>query len=304
MDEQTSLPLHRLGRPPRAWVWVGLLLGGLLLVPVWLYSLFRREVSEFPLPLYTFALLAAGWGCFAHWLAARRRVRGLARLSKALGLSFTEEVPGRELRRYADLPLFRLTAGLAKGYADNRMEGTFEGRAVVVLEYYFEGDFVRRAGRRDRFRHKGRQPLVLIPGVALPDFVLYPRTCLWHETDPLWYQKLVLPWPTGAGDEHFRRRYELRGPDPEAVWRLFTDARTDYFLASPGWSVECSSGRLLIYREEETLSAQRLPALLYKALDVLAVLTEGPQREAAPPVRSEQVQGEAPPGKPPDAFRP
>jgi hypothetical protein len=294
MFELKTLLPHRLARPPRVAVWLGPLLGGLALGSLGVYLSVEVGVKSNKLSAVAAVLMALGFAGFCSWSLARWQARRVARRALALGVSFAQEVLAEELSAYADLPLFRLTEGLERADADNRMEGTFEGRTVVVMEYYYEGEFRRNEGDRDVFRHQARQTLVILPDVPLPDFALYPDGCLWHETDPLWYEALGLPWPAEVGDKSFRRRYELRGPDPDALWGLFTDARVDYFNRVRGWSVECWNRQLLIYREEEVVPIERLKELLRQALDIFTVLTEGPRREAAPPGRSEQIQAAAP----------
>jgi hypothetical protein len=303
MFDLKSLLPHGQARPPRVSVWLGALAGGLVLASVGVgISMATGKPAQKPFAIAGI-LLALGFAGFCRWLVARWRTGRIARMGQALGFSFASEVSPEELGACAHLPLFRLTEGLEKTEADHRMEGTFEGRGVVVMEYYYEGEFTRNEGDRDLFRHQARQTLVFIPNVPLPDFALYPDGCLWHETDPLWYQALGLPYPTEVGDQRFRRRYELRGPDPDALWRLFTDVRVAYFSRERGWSVECWDGQLLIYREEEVVPVARLEELLRKALDIFTVLTEGSRREGPLPQSGEGIQ-EQPPGRRAETFQP
>src|SRR5262249_33182529 len=110
----------------------------------------------------------------------------------------------------------------------------------------------------------------------------------------------------------FEEEYELLSHRGEEARELFDQRVRDYFLDSPGWTVEAHRGQLMVLREPEVLGAEHRTRLLVKAIDIVEVRCEaeaqrrGEERSEGPPADGVTEGWDAPPAPRPseDAFRP
>src|SRR5205085_2426374 len=110
--------------------------------------------------LYALPVVAIAWSLYRR----KRRSEEMARMGRALHLSFTARVPRTDLLSFAELPYFGHTASVS-GRFRNRLQGPFAGCPVILLE--------------DR---NYMQTVVVLPGgaVGLPHFRLSPLNSPWN----------------------------------------------------------------------------------------------------------------------------
>lgn len=104
------------------------------------------------------------------------------------------------------------------------------------------------------------------PDLALPAFALARsdfQTRSWFTFQGM--KNISLP---GASESE--PVYLLRGPDEDAIQRLFGPALVQILLRCELWNVEGRGQHLLVYRENQVLGPEEMPALLAQALEVLA----------------------------------
>src|SRR5262245_21352477 len=111
------------------------------------------------------ALAGGTWGLLNEsWRRAHER--DVADVCRRMGLAYTPSAEGvrEDYPGLARMPLFK---GWSSGM--DRMTGLRDGQPVEVFDY-------TRAERGEQGERYKKRTVVLLPGVALPDFELRPRT--------------------------------------------------------------------------------------------------------------------------------
>jgi len=198
----------------------------------------------------------------ARW----NRALGFAREGDDLGLDYTEE-PGRSAAAF--LRSCATIGDAEHELARNRLEGTYRGRRVRVMDYrsgYGGSNVVART-------------TIVWDGEArgVPRLALYPRG---------WRRKLAEAVGAGggsirvAGERAFNDAYVLQGVDADAVAACFTDELIGLCLEERALVVEALDGSLLVYWDGEEFSPGELRDRLATALRVLRLLA--PRDEPEP----------------------
>lgn len=186
------------------------------------------------------------------------RALGFAREGGDLGLDYTEE-PGRSAAAF-------LRDCATIGEADhelsrNRLEGTYRGRRVRVMDYrsgYGKSNVIYRT-------------TIVWDGEArgVPRLVLYPRG---------WRRKLAEAVGAGgasirlSGERDFNDAYVLQGPDADAVAACFSDELIGLCLRERSLVVEALDGSLLVYWDGDEFPPAELRDRLETARRVLTLL--------------------------------
>jgi len=161
-----------------------------------------------------------------------------------------------------------------------RVENLRERRGADGTLYLF--DLRDRSGKNSRVRHGTLA--VLSARLRLPRFSLSPR--IDREGRLAAVANLLLEKLTrGSGERvafpghaELERRYSVRGPDPEAIRRFFTDDRLRWLAERPHWMVE-AEGDLFTFARFRLESRGRagedldLPDRIEKALELLRHLS-------------------------------
>lgn len=192
-------------------------------------------------------------------LGAQARAKGLRKAAAGAGLApaggDVEDLPEGLLA----LPLF--SYGNQRS-SDNMMWG--EGGEFVVFD--FEYSHVRRAvdpapGRRT-LRTDTVQTVcaVHVPGGTLPEFTLAPAGLGDAFLGLFGTRDIDL-----EQEPRFSAAYLLRGPDEDAVRRLFSAGPARALSDRPGWTVQ-GKGEWVVYcRAGETVAPGKLEAFLWEA---------------------------------------
>ena len=186
------------------------------------------------------------------------RALGFAREGDDLGLDYAEE-PGRGAAAF-----LRNCATI--GEADhelsrNRLEGTYRGRRVRVMDYrsgYGKSNVIYRT-------------TIVWDGEArgVPRLALVPRG---------WRRKLAEAVGAGggsirlSGEREFNDAYVLQGADADAVAACFSDELIGLCLRERSLVVEALDGSLLVYWDGDEFAPADLRDRLSTALGVLRLL--------------------------------
>jgi hypothetical protein len=195
---------------------------------------------------------------------------GLQRVGRQLALTLSERVGRTELEPFRGFILLRF--GTECYYAAGcSLKGQVNGVAVWLFVLDYKSVFPDRNGRY--LGHRAIQTVVILPGRGpLPSFRLGPAKSGWEEVMPAWpvlldVGELVLT----LGEEG--QSSQIYGKDREAIRRLFSPRRLALLGDLSGSVVECQDGNLLLYRPGEVIVPDRVPAFLYRAVEIARVLT-------------------------------
>ncbi len=104
-------------------------------------------------------------------------------------------------------------------------------------------------------------------GETLPEFSLQPENLLHKIGGLLGYQDIDFEENPG-----FSGRYLLRGPQEDAIRRLFTSEVLDFFDQRPGWCVEAGGDWIVVFRRGRRVGPQDLGEFLKQAFEVCTMV--------------------------------
>jgi hypothetical protein len=202
------------------------------------------------------ALLIAGPLAVFFFLQKQRR-QEFEKAAQALGFTFSPVGDGGIVSQFGRFQLFSRGSDRT---VRNLLEGQAHGCEVKIFDYDCSqgGD---SSGSMNQtvlcFR---------APDLDLPTFSLRPKKTL-HKIAALFGYREV----TFAGYQGFRQNYLLRGPDEDAIRRLFDVELVGFFDGYPGVSTEGGGPLLVFYRASERVDPSRLAAFLDEGFKVLAL---------------------------------
>ena len=207
------------------------------------------------------------WRWYIHHVCYSRELSSLAH---RLGLEYEDGVSVDDLEPMKRFLLFRLTSRYWKK-AGLMLRGRFPDRQLVVLEFGYQGG--QRRDRGKKVSIVGKQTIAFLPeGDGLPDFHLAPGKSDWNRLVPHW-RGMAGPAEIIVFDEDRGDEVVIRGPDDQALLRLFTPERLGRLSPLAGWTIECQEGRLLVYRHREVVDLSSLPHFLNHVVHIARVLT-------------------------------
>jgi hypothetical protein len=315
MAQRQRALFARVSRAPTKWVWIGFGCAAvvLFLTPLVIPAVFPGVPPDSLLGLWIYMIYAGVPAVilFFDWYRNHRRLWALAAIARSIGLWFSERLRQRDLEPFDSFVLFRMGETQEQEAAGNCMRGNFDGHEVFLLQYRCQGR-IRSFSRRGSW-YSPNQTVVILPNAqGLPDFHLSPSDSNRNDRVPGWAELFDAGSPVRL-PRSFEEEYELLSHRGEEARELFDRRVRDYFLDSPGWTVEAHRGQLMVFREQEVLDAEECPRLLLKAIDIQEVLCEaeaqrrGEAERAGGPPADGVTEGPAPapaprPGE--DAFRP
>jgi hypothetical protein len=227
-----------------------------------------------------------------RWRWVKKRDEWALRM-KALGLEFQQHVTTGDITPNRRLPLFSF-GDPARQRADFLARGVVERREIVVMNYRYADWF--RTPNGPRFLRSGIQTIALFPHVEdLPVFHLAPAENEWDTFAPHWVEELNVGRAVRFVDDCGDDPVLIRTEDELDVLRLFSKERIKRLGNLTGWTIESRDSRVVIYRHGEVMDTDELPYFVYRALDMVAVLTDFEETAARPTVgRDERVIPEAP----------
>ena len=201
---------------------------------------------------------AAAFCGFLIWRDAARS-KGLQQVGAAAGLAPVEQDVEDLPEGLLALPLFSLGDRRA---LENTMWGEEQSFVVFDFEYskIHRHRFETRPGSLRRTDFVQTVCAVHVPGGDIPEFTLAPAGLgdaflgLFGGRDIDFAQE-----PTFSG------AYLLRGPDPDAIGRLFGRGAARYLGEHTGWTVQGRGEWIVYYRDERTVAPEGLTAFLWEA---------------------------------------
>jgi hypothetical protein len=202
--------------------------------------------------------LLVGAVALAAWQWEKRRTAAVRTAARNLGWA---EEKGDLPAGLDGLPLF------GRGHS-RRGEPVFAGSAgggeALLVEYRF-----RTGHGRNSRTHRQTVLALHRPEAGLPDFELRPENLLHKVGAAFGWQDIDLD-----RRPEFSKAYLLRGPDEDAIRRLFGDGGiTHHFERHRGWSVEAAGGWLIVYRARKRAKPDHLRDFVREAERVATVLT-------------------------------
>jgi hypothetical protein len=176
-----------------------------------------------------------------------------------------------DLQPFLDLPLFRFTDP-NNIQADSLVRGVVEGQETMVMHLRSALVYPTLIGLRS---YRGPvQTLAFFPDVeAMPDFHLAAQEHPWNAIAPDWPEELHLGPVVRVFNGYSLNPILIRGQDAQEVARLFPPDCERELGDLTGWTIECQSGNLLIYRSGEKMSMEDLPYFVNRTLELVSVLT-------------------------------
>lgn len=186
------------------------------------------------------------------------------RAAGALGLTPVRQRVGDLPEGLRGLPLFSLGQERA---VDNAMLGGDGSFAVFDFEYtkVRRNTRAERAGRYLRTGFVQTVCAVHVAGADIPEFTLAPEGLgdgflqLFGGDDIDFEEESV-----------FSSKYLLRGLDVAGVSRLFAHGAARFLAEHPGWTVQGKGEWVLYYRDEVTVTGERLEKFLWEVKAVHA----------------------------------
>lgn len=187
---------------------------------------------------------------YASVRARKARTEAMRVVATTMGFAFQETTTPDALGAFPLMEHGRSREGR------NVLTGTLAGRPATICDYRY----VIHSGKSS---HEVRQTIVIFsePQRGLPDFELRPENVFHKLVAVFGYQDIDF-----ASHEAFSKAYLLRGQDEEAIRRTFTSSVLLLLAAEPGWSLQASAGRLLVFRSAKVADAAQVPSFAADAL--------------------------------------
>jgi hypothetical protein len=190
------------------------------------------------------------------YLLQKQRRQAFEQAARDLGFTFSPVGDGGIVSQFGRFQLFSRGSNRA---VRNLLEGQAHGCEVKIFDYDTEG----------ADNPESRSQTVLCfrsPDLDLPTFSLRPKNTLHKIAAWFGYREV-----TFSGHPHFRQNYLLRGPDEDAIRRLFDEGLVAFFDDYPGVSTEGGGPLFVFYRASERVDPSRIRAFLEEGCRVLAL---------------------------------
>jgi hypothetical protein len=181
-------------------------------------------------------VVAVGIAIYLSRRYEKARREALHEVAGQLRLSFAPEGDAAFETRLGAFGLFQ--QGHSKKLT-SLMRGTVDDLEVAIFDYRYT-----TGGGKHSHTHRQTAQVLGWTGAAVPVFSLRPENVL-HKIGG-WFGGQDIDFDSRP---EFSGAYLLRGPDEEAVRRLFTERVMAYFEANPGLCLETDGNRLLLYRQ-------------------------------------------------------
>ena len=147
----------------------------------------------------------------------------------------------------------------------NIMKGRSAFGAVVITDHIY----VVGSGKNSSTI---TQTLVAVEldGSPLPAFVLGPEGIFSRIGQVFGSQDIDFD-----SSPSFSGAYQLKGPDEDAIRRVFERNAVPYFSENRGWSVEADGAWIVVYRQGRRAKTDDMTAFLERALTVVQVIASG-----------------------------
>jgi hypothetical protein len=192
---------------------------------------------------------------YATIRARKARTEAMRLVASTMGFAFEEKTAPEALGAFPLLEHGRGREGR------NVLTGTLASRPVTICDYRY----VVQSGKSS---HEVRQTVVVFTDAqpGLPDFELRPEN-VFHKLGAVFgYQDIDFD-----SSEEFSKQYLLRGTDEEAIRRVFNSGVLMLLSAQPGWSVQASAGRLMVFHAAKVAEAATIPSFAADALRIAGV---------------------------------
>lgn len=191
---------------------------------------------------------------------ARRR-EGMREAALRVGYRYAEKTESPYTPGLEGFALF--SSGRSRKTA-NVMQGTAETADLAVFDYrYVTGGGKNSHTYSQTVAHfRDRQ-------LALPEFTLRPEGLLAKIGAAFGYQDIDF-----SSQPEFSAKYLLRGPNEEAIRRVFDLSVLFHFDHNPGWSVEGRSGQLVVYRHGKKVAPERIPEFIEQTTAIYRLFRE------------------------------
>jgi hypothetical protein len=200
----------------------------------------------------------------AH-LLEKKRTAALRAVADELGFEFH---PGGDKVLQGWLDVFYLFGQGHSKKLSNVLRGRTRDLDVAVFDYKYT-----TGGGKNARTYKTTVACFTAAGLGLPRFTLRPSD-FW-----LRLGVSVFGWQDINFDTHpaFSKNTLLRGPDEDAIRRVFTPAALDHFEAEAGLSTEAAGDVLVVYRHSQRVDPAKVRAFLEDGFAVLALFRPPPE---------------------------
>jgi hypothetical protein len=194
-------------------------------------------------------------------LREKRRTRLLATAAPELGFAFayTDSTLTDELSQ------FRLFSIGRNKEVKNVMSGAGDGTEFVVFDYKY-----RTGSGKNSSNHRQTVLLMRRPDWRFTQFELRPETLFTKLGQMLGKEDINF-----EGHPEFSRQYHLRGPDDEAIRRLFGGKLLAHLESNPGLCIEAAGRCVILYRWGKRIAPAEIGPLVDRARDLHDALSAG-----------------------------
>jgi hypothetical protein len=189
--------------------------------------------------------LAVGIAIYLSRRFEKARQQALHEAAGQLRLSFSPDGDAAFAPRLGAFGLFQ--EGHSKKLT-SLMRGTVDDLEVAIFDYRYT-----TGGGKHSHTHRQTAQVLGFPGAGVPVFSLRPEN-VFHKIGG-WFGSQDIDFDSRP---EFSRAYLLRGPDEDAIRRLFTERVLAYFEAHPGLCLETDGNRLLVYRHDRRVAPEEL----------------------------------------------
>lgn len=189
-----------------------------------------------------------------------QRPKKLRAFAEEMGFTYHDNLP----KMAADLQAPKSFGTHIPMTARHAMHGQAHGLLVLLCDYHYAVPFGNGA-------RECRSTVVCLieENANWPVFNLRPRRFRRRVDEPLGKSETDL-----EQDAEFNRRFQIEGPDKEALNKLLTTDVREHFIQSPGVWVEAGGPRLLITRGR-TENPANLRQMLEEAFAIRSLLQTG-----------------------------
>jgi hypothetical protein len=196
-----------------------------------------------------------GGMAWATQRARKARTEAMRVVATTMGFHFAERVSPEALGAF---PLMEHGRGRE---GRNVLTGQLAGRSATICDYRY----VVQSGKSS---HAVIQTVAIFTDAqgGLPDFELRPEN-IFHKLGAVFgYQDIDF-----ETNEEFSAQYLLRGQDEAAIRRAFNSSLLMLLSSEPGWCLQATAGRLMVFRSAKVADAAQVPSFAADALRLAGV---------------------------------
>jgi len=190
--------------------------------------------------------------------ADRKRVVAIKKIASQINMTYYETdedlILFKKLHRK-----FRTLSRNTGLYMSNILERKLPSGLIILL---FDYEI-----KKGKYTYKQSVICFTVNYIAFPEFILRPETFSDNLSNVFKMKDIDF-----EENKLFSSQSYLKGPDEEAIRKLFTTETLSHFAKHPGWIVEAQGSSILLFKERRLHQPEDLPSFLQKALDILHVL--------------------------------